>query len=133
MYEALVEALDNVVAMVEAARPGRLVVLNPTNLAEDFSERWSEDPASYTAFVTDLHRFRARIHELRHLNGLDQITKALRILFGNDVANHATHRYQAAVADAHRQNQLRAVGPTIISSSTAGRAIPSNRNYGVNN
>lgn len=131
VYEALVEALDDVAAMIQAARPGRLVVLNPTNLAEDFSERWAENPASYTAFVTDLHRFRARIHGLRDLEGLDQITKALRVLFGDDVANHATHRYQDAIADARRKDQLRAVGPTIISNSTAGRAIPSNRNYGV--
>lgn len=130
VYEALAEAVDEIAVMIESARPRRLIVLNPTNPAEDFSEQWDEDRRSYAAFLNAISRLRASVHELRTLSGLNEIADALGRLFGHDVACQAVHRYQVAFAQARQSNQLRSSGPAIITSSTAGRVIPRNRNYG---
>ena len=130
VYEALVEALDDIVVRIERARPGRLIVLNPMNAGEDFSERW-EDPEHYAAATEWIFRFRERFHALRHIEGLEALTQALAVLFGEDVSKHATHRYQEALAAAQRANQVRAVGPAIVSGTAAGCTIPRNHNYGA--
>jgi hypothetical protein len=131
LYEAMAESLDLLVAEIEKAKPSRLVVLNPMNPAEDFSEKWNEDPRSYSAFTGWATSYRDRFHALRYVQGLDALTNALAGLFGEDVSKHATHRYQKALAEARESNQLRAAGPIIISSATPrGSAIPPNHNYG---
>jgi hypothetical protein len=131
VYEAMVEALDAIAVLIEQARPGRIVVRNPMNQEEDFSETWDEDPRSYTAFTTWLFLFRERFHALRQIEGLEHLTQALAHLFGEDVSTHAMHRYQKALAAARTADQLRAVGPAIITATTGGRVIPGNRNYGA--
>lgn len=131
VYEAMVEALDTIAVLIEGARPDRLVVRNPVNDYEDFSEKWDEDPDSYAAFTKWIFEFRERVHALRHIEGLEPLTQALAVLFGEDVSKHAMHRYQKALAAARATNQVRAVGPAIVVGTTGGRAIPSNRNYGA--
>jgi len=129
VYEALVEALDAVASMIEQARPNRLVVLNPMNAEEDFSESW-DDPAVYSAFTVWLSRFRGEVHALRKIEGIEDLTKALGLLFGEDVSKHATHQYQKALAAARSSNELRSLGPAIIIGG-AGNPIPRNHNYGA--
>lgn len=129
VYEALVEALDAVASMIEQARPNRLVVLNPMNGEEDFSESWA-DPAVYSAFTVWLARFRRDVHALRNIEGIEDLTKALGLLFGEDVSEHATHRYQKALAAARTSNEVRSLGPAIITGG-AGNPIPRNHNYGA--
>ena len=131
VYEAMVEALDAIFIAVEQAQPERLVVRNPMNAAEDFSEKWDEDPDSYSAFTNWLVAFRRRFHELQHIEGLDQLTRALAVLFGEDVSKRAAHRYQKTVAEARNAGQLRSAGPVIISGTARGNAIPRNHNYGA--
>jgi hypothetical protein len=130
VYEALVEALDDIVARIEQARPRRLIVLNPMNEGEDFSERW-DDPEHYAAATEWISRFRERVHALGHIEGLEALTRALGVLFGEDVSKRATHRYQKALAAAQRTNQVRAAGPTIVTGTGAGRTIPRNNNHGA--
>lgn len=130
VYEALTEALAEIATMIARAQPRRLVVLNPTNPAEDFSERWDKDRKSYTAFVHEISRLGTELHELRHHSGLNNIATALGHLFGRDNAGQAVHRYQIAFKEARQTGQLRSTGPAIIMNSTAGRVIPRNRNYG---
>jgi len=128
-YEALVEALDAVAGMIEQARPNRLVVLNPMNAEEDFSESW-DDPAVYSAFTVWLSRFRREVHALRKIEGIEDLTKSLGVLFGEDVSKHATHQYQKALAAARSSNQVRSLGPAIITGG-AGNPIPRNHNFGA--
>jgi hypothetical protein len=130
VYEALVEALDVVASMIEQARPNRLVVLNPMNAEEDFSESW-DDPTVYSAFTAWLFRFRKEVHALREIEGIEELTKALGLLFGEDVSKCATHRYQKALAAARSANQVRSLGPAIITTGAGGQPIPRNHNYGA--
>jgi hypothetical protein len=131
VYEAMVDALDAIAALIEQARPGRIVVPNPMNQAEDFSEKWDENPGAYAAFTNWLLAFRERVHALRYIEGLEHLTQALAVLFGEGVSRQAMQRYQKALAAARAANQLRAVGPAIITGTPAGRVIPPNRNYGA--
>lgn len=130
VYEAMAEALDAIARMIRQSHPRRLVVLNPMNTREDFSEKWDEDPDSYTAAVSWVFELRERFHDLRRIEGLEPLTQALARLFGEDVSKVATHRYQKALAEARESNRVRAVGPQIIAGTSVGRVIPPNRNYG---
>jgi hypothetical protein len=130
VYEALVEALDVIAATIGRVRPRRLVVLNPMSAGEDFSESW-DDPTLYSVFTSWLFAFRREIHVLREIEGIEELTKALGLLFGEDVSERATHRYQKALAAARSSNETRSLGPAIITSRDVGRPIPRNHNYGA--
>lgn len=128
VYEALVGALDEIAAMIEYARPSRLVVRNPMNPAEDFSESWN-DPRCYRAFTSWLFRFRRDVHALKEIQGIEELTRAIGRLFGEDVSKHATHRYQKALAAARSSDQLRSLGSTIVAGG--GSVVPRNHNFGA--
>jgi len=130
VYEALVEALDSIATMTAQASPRRLVVLNPMNSGEDFSETW-DDPAHYLAFIDWLLPFRERVHALRHIEGIENLTRALSVLFGENVSKHATHRYQEALAAARSSNELRAGGTAIVTGTANSRVVPRNHNFGA--
>lgn len=130
VFDALAEALDAIVAAIQQARPRRIVVSNPMNSLEDFSEKWDEAPASYLAFSTWIQNFRERFRALAHVEGLEEITRALAVLFGEDVSINAMHHYQQALAEARSENRIRAVGTSIVTGTSVGRAVPGNRNFG---
>ncbi len=49
---------------------------------------------------------------------------ALGLLFGEDVSKDATHRYLKALAAARSSNEVRSLGPAIITTGGAGNPIP---------
>lgn len=130
LYEGLASALDEVELLVERSRP-RLVVLNPTNRKEDFSEKWDEEPESCRLFVSWLSRFRSQVHSLSQIEGLERLSEALAVLFGEDVSHRAMHSYQKEIAAARSANEIRVVGPAILSGGRRGRVVPPNRNFGA--
>lgn len=130
VFDALCEALDAIVAAIHQARPRRIVVRNPMNPLEDFSEKWDEAPASYLEFATWIQNFRERFRALAHVEGLEEITRTLAVLFGEDVSMNAMHRYQKALAEARSANRIRVVGKSIVTGTSVGRPVPGNRNFG---
>ncbi len=130
VFDALAEALDTIVLAVQQTAPRRLVVRNPMNPLEDFSEKWDDAPASYRAFSNWIQAFRERFRALARIEGLDELTRELAVLFGEDVSVKAMHSYQQALAQARSANRVRAVGPTIVTSTSIGRPVPGNRNFG---
>ncbi|WP_145950060.1 nucleotidyltransferase [Paenibacillus sp. Y412MC10] len=84
----------------------RIVVLNPTNPAEDLSERWIGQPELFKAFVKFVQDFSTEWSSLKNLQGIHNIAEALKALFGENVTTEAVKDQTAYVEKIRRTNQL---------------------------
>jgi hypothetical protein len=82
----------------------RLRVYNPSNPAEDLSERWDEDRNAYALFVDGIRQLHRTWHGLMESRGIDSISRILEGLFGE------TTTKQALVEFAERNNKRRLAG-----------------------
>lgn len=94
IYDAIDTILRGIWAMIPAK--GRLVVLNPTNENEDFSERWENDPDAYQDFLAWLTSFTQDWRELQNLTGLKLQAKLLH-MFGEKPTEFAFAEYGEAL------------------------------------
>jgi hypothetical protein len=84
--QALTSVLGGIVVLIDDSRrlgQKYLRVLNPSNPAEDLSERWASDPDSYTAFERGIRDFHAQWSQLIERGG--NVYADLEILFGEPV------------------------------------------------
>ena len=129
--EALSNVLVGIEAAIEAAEASgqRIVVLNPSNTAEDLSERWDAGDGSYEAFAEGLRDFRQSWSSLVEKGG--DISTGLVDLFGEPVK--AVFVKQARrLQEARRAGQLRVTSAgTITGAVTASREIRPNTFYGA--
>jgi len=126
---ALSSILDAVVEAVAFAhlQGKRLLVLNPSNPAEDLSERW-ENSEAYRAFKLGIHQLRDDWKAILH--STSGIHQALEGLFGEPVRRaliKQAHRLQ----EARKRSDLGIRSTGIISSLASGTMpIPSNTFHG---
>jgi hypothetical protein len=107
----------------------RLIVLNPTNSAEDLSERWDKDTIAYIQFVKWINEFNNMWVKLNNTFGLENITAILRQMFGETVTNTALKAHTDHVEKARKQHLLGVTANTgILSSISAKESIPVKRN-----
>jgi hypothetical protein len=106
----------------------RLVVLNPSNTAEELSERWNANDGSYQAFVTGILDFERAWSSLSAKRG--EISWDLVELFGEPVKPAFTRQ-------AHRLQEVRSAGQlgvtragAITGASGAAHIIRPNTFYG---
>lgn len=81
--DAMTSILSGIVGLIEACRQAgqrRLRVLNPSNLAEDLSERWDSNIGAYRAFEEGIRDFHQRW--TRVLLGRQGAYAELEMLFG---------------------------------------------------
>jgi hypothetical protein len=128
---ALTSILGGIVRFLESARRGdvRLRVWNPSNLAEDVSERWDENPSAYKAFEEGIRDFNRQWSRLvaRDRN----VHTELEALFGEPVKVVLLKRAKR-LQDARTEGKLGVTSSGIITSAAAG-AVPMLRNtfYGA--
>lgn len=102
-------AMSNILVRINRAierahtNGNRLVVRNPSNLGEDLSERWGEDPESYKQFVGGITHFTSRWQEMIR-TGADVSTN-LEEFFGEPVRRVYTKRAKR-IQDARLHNRL---------------------------
>lgn len=123
LLQAWSEALARIKDALFRARPGRIVVLNPTNEDEDFSEWWDNHPTEYDKFVEWLQNLHERVVSLGTLQG-PAFYSALESLFGEHVVTQAIN-LQAKRTDSLRssgQLNVQARGKTVGRLSTASSA-----------
>lgn len=118
---------------MEVQRSGAepLVVCNPTNSEECFSECWIAKPQEYAAFAQWLDRFRVRLVRLASLRGLEEIRNALAELFGEKPTDRAVHAFTERMHNERREQTLR-MSPraTLTTTGGTGLVIPKHRFYG---
>jgi hypothetical protein len=84
--EGMESVLNGIVGVIPHITATRLKVLNPTNSAEDLSERWDANPEGYLAFVKWVGALRVRWDELMSARGIQNVKSALQTMFGERVA-----------------------------------------------
>lgn len=131
-FGALCGVLDRILVEVDRAGDKPIEVLNPTNPAERFSEHWDEVPEEYTAFVSWLRRFRARLADLERAQGLPEVAQILGELFGEKVSFRAVSEFTERMHAARERGTLRMGKGAVLATGIAkpSRAIPSHRFYG---
>lgn len=117
--ESLTKILSGIVASIPTSR--RLIVLNPTNTAEDFSEKWDEDVAAYLEFVKWVREFYSLWGRINSIQGIPDITKILQKMFGENVTNEAL-KEQTEFVNKARQERL--LGSMIKTGTLASIAKP---------
>jgi hypothetical protein len=132
---ALGAILTEIEARIRLSQPGRLIVLNPKNPAEDLSERWASNPQLYVEFTKFIREFLDKWTVLLMMRGVHRITGQLEALFGEELAKTVIEK-QAKDVEAARSRRglgiLRNSG--IVTSVAAGTVpIPPNIFYGEDN
>lgn len=97
----------------------RLIVLNPSNPAEDLSERWIGQPELFQAFVRFASDFFREWDRLQSLQGIHNIAEALKAMFGESVITEAVKDQTAYVEKARRSNQLAITNKTGMLTAAA--------------
>jgi hypothetical protein len=124
--EALISILGAIEIDIARAWPNRIVVLNPTNPSERFCEKFTTH--TYNEFVKFIRETHAEMRALVQLHGFDKISAQLGVMFGADVADHATNSFM------QRMNQNRSAGllkATSVGLTTGvGRSIPRHNFHG---
>ncbi|MDR7866518.1 MAG: nucleotidyltransferase [Sporomusaceae bacterium] len=117
--EGLAETLAGIMHSIPSGR--RLVVPNPTNPAEDFSEKWDNDRALYDSFLKWLRSFIREWNDIRLAArdgaGLPHIQKLLSAMFGEAVSVHAISEQQEYI------QKIRNSGMLAIDSSRRGLVL----------
>jgi len=130
--EALKDILNKIVWSIPPDR--RLVVLNPTNMAEDLSERWDTDVEAYLKFVKWVNEFNAVWEAINEAKGIHNVAKILKEMFGETVTDEAL-KEQAVVIEAARKEKKLGVagGAGLLSSTSKTNSIPVKKNtfYGA--
>jgi hypothetical protein len=122
--------LDGIVAAINQADSGfdRIRVYNPTNLEEELSERWDDNPEAYRAFTKGIRELQQQW--LAILTKKTNIADGLEKLFGETVKTAYTKQAKRLQED-RTNNRLGVTSAgLIIPASSAAPAIPRNIFYG---
>lgn len=99
---AITSMLSDIVKLIDISRragESHLHLCNPSNTAEDLSERWDSNPLAYSAFERGIHNFQQRWVELVTRGG--NVKEDLKTLFGETVevvlTKRAKQRHEARV------------------------------------
>jgi hypothetical protein len=118
--------LDGIIRDV-AQTNGILVVNNPVIEDEQFSEGWSDDPASYRAFVKWIMALRSEWRLVLHPNagGFEVVAARLKHLFGEEISQRAIIE-QTKYIDG--RGIRRQVGAARLTTSTTALSRPIEKN-----
>jgi hypothetical protein len=130
VFDALSGILRNVINQVDAT-PGMIVIPNPTNNSELFSESWKTNPAGYSAFVSFARNFLHKLDELRLTHGMVNITKKLDGLFGETPTRRAVESYMERMAKQKNLGLYAGSAASLTSAATRVAPIPKNTFYGA--
>jgi len=130
--EAITQILDYIANSIPDLDYGRLVVRNPGNEKEDFSEKWDEEPQTYLDFVEGIFEFHQQWHSLAELKGED-VVNFLGELFGEKLANQVLVERTKWISDLTRDGAVKisTTGGLVASTSIAAKMeIPTHRFFG---
>lgn len=130
----VVAAMDQVLNHIVAAIPakGRLVVVNPTNPREDFSEKWDTNPKAYAEFVAGILQLHTAWQEIRNLGG-QALYRRLQELFGTDLTNRVLKEhadYMESLRSGKNLGVTKEGRVTTAASAAAVAAVAKNRYWG---
>lgn len=122
---ALKNISSKLVGILEQNQWRPFKVLNPTNLRENFSERWDEKPHLFSKFSEFILGLQSEWSMLNKARGLHNVMPILTRMFGETVATEAL-REHTAFMEKHREIDnlsLHRSSGRIVIGSTAGDTI----------
>lgn len=131
--QAMSRILNRILFQIKSHHSQMLIVPNPTNPDEIFSERWQENPESYNQFINWIDFFTNTWKRLQNLTGLDKIKREIEMLFGENVTLSAFSNVGDSFAHARQQNRLGVLAGTgLVDNHMAASVLPvkSNIFYG---
>lgn len=105
VVSALGTILLGIKQAIENARPGRIVVCNPTNTDERFCESFRTDE-QYDAFTSFIDRFLEEVRALAAVTGLPNIGSRLSGMFGETIAKRALLEYGNRITAARERGDI---------------------------
>lgn len=128
-------SLTDILLMIKLAietSPTRLIILNPTNHDEDFSEKWDANRELYKSFVQWISKFNQRWEQVNN-SRMPHIVNILKEMFGENVINIAI-KEQADFIEQNRRSGLLSVshstGTLTLGTSQSTLPIRKNTFYG---
>jgi hypothetical protein len=134
----VLEALENVISNmknyieIRINNEGKKVfwIENPVNSEENFADKWEEYPQRQTIFYNWLEQVRNDIIKIKSQNGLNNIGKELKTVFGDNVGNQTINRYSARMREKRENNNLRMTVGTAMLGNTGKIEVPQHKFYG---
>lgn len=122
------ETIGNILSRILRSLPavGRLVVLNPMNAQEDFSETWQEN-RRYLAFVNFIREFKTQWEALGEASGIHNVKVILEKLFGEDVTVEVVEDQVKRVNEARERNALSISAAGILTRGPSSVVRPTPR------
>lgn len=126
--ESLMNVLCNIKRDIDLNPYGKIVVVNPSNTNENFSDLWDDKPDLYNYFKDFINSFYENWKRLTQTPGIDKVGKQLEIMFGESISREVISE-QTEYIDALRKsgklgmNVLGTLTPSIMS-----KTIPVQRN-----
>jgi hypothetical protein len=117
-------AVSGIEARIRLSHPGRLIVLNPQNLAEDLSERWGTNPQLYAEFTKFIRELWDKWTLMFAPRGIPKLTQQLESFFGEDLAKTVI-RKQTQDMEAARNRQTLGIlkNSGIVTGAATGSTV----------
>lgn len=130
--QALTSMLGGVVDLIDVSRrrgEQRLHLCNPSNVAEDLTERWDSNPPAYAAFVRGIRDFQRQWVQLVRRGG--NVSAELEVLFGEPVKTVLRKQAQKMQESRMAGNLGVKAGVGIVSASNASARVMPNTFHGA--
>ncbi|RFU70617.1 nucleotidyltransferase [Peribacillus saganii] len=114
--------------LFEISKEDRLKVCNPSNPNEDLSERWNDKPELYTSFVTFILDFKQKWDELNKLQGIAEVAKELKAMFGENVITESLKEQGDIMGKSRTANTLGIASSGILVAAAKDPVIPVRKN-----
>lgn len=134
--ESIFDTVDNIVSTIQSKVVGsfsRIKVLNPVNEAEDFTDKWEEEPGYYIAFQKFCQHLFEEWQLLKKQQGVLNESRVFKGLFGEEIFLKAQAEQTHMIDRARKQNMLgvnRNSGILSAIGTTASISVKGNTFFG---
>jgi hypothetical protein len=132
---ALTQIVAGIQKRIHDAKPGRIVVCNPTNLAEQFCESFAA-PGRYDAFTRFIEQLESDLREISRAQGIPALERVLAEKFGIEEVKKAIEAYGTLLRSQRDGAKLKFAagnGLSIVTGYEKSQSAPRNTNFGGGN
>lgn len=126
--ESMLNVLHNIKNEIESNPYGRIVIVNPSNPNEKFSDLWDNKPHLYNYFKEFINSFYTFWKQLIQTQGIDKIGKQLEIMFGESVTREVINEQVEYVEELRKAGKLGMNVFGSLTSSNLSKTISVKRN-----
>lgn len=134
--DSIFDAVNNIITNIRTHvnQPiGRLIILNPVNAEEDFTDKWDDEPEYYEAFKKFANHIYNEWQKLKMHQGVLNEGVILKGLFGDDVFTKAQTNQSMLIEELRKSKSLATTRNTGILSSVSSlgaTSVKSNTFFG---